>query len=147
MSEVEIEQGVVDGLNTLTKEELLAASDQFGVDDVKRSMNKAELVQRLAGDGVTLSLVQGLTGAQDDEEEPEDDEPVEENSPAAEEDEEENLVLVRMIRANNTYQIRGYTFKLDHPFALVKEGDADYLIENDGGFRMASPKEAREFYK
>jgi hypothetical protein len=51
-----------------------------------------------------------------------------------------------MIRANNTYQIRGYTFKQSHPFALVKEKDADYLIEVDGGFRMASPKEAREFY-
>jgi hypothetical protein len=29
---------------------------------------------------------------------------------------------------------------------LVAEKDADYLIEHDGGFRMASPKEAKEFY-
>lgn len=141
---IEIEQSVIDGLTTLTKDELLAASEQFGV-ELKRSMSKSDLVQRLAEDGVTLSLIRGFNDNQDDDEESEDD--FEDAAPAvAEEVDDEDLVLVRMIRANNTYQIRGYTFKREHPFALVTETDADYLIEHDGGFRMASPKEAKEFY-
>lgn len=137
----EIEQGVVDGLTSLNKEELLAAAEQFGV-EFKRAMSKADLVQRLAEDGVTLELIRGLAPAEEDEPE----EIVVEAAPVVEEDDDDELVLVRMIRANATYQIRGYTFKSDHPFALVKEKDADFMIEHDGGFRMASPKEAREFY-
>lgn len=142
----EIEQGVIEGLATLTKDELGAAADQFGV-EVKRSMSKADLVQRLAEDGVTLSLITGFKTVDDDDAEEDAEEEIAPEAPVVDEDDDdENLVLVRMIRANNTYQIRGYTFKLSHPFALVKEEDADYLIEHDGGFRMASPKEAREFY-
>lgn len=138
-----IDTSVTEALATLTKDELGAAADQFGV-EVKRSMSKADLVQRLAEDGVTLDLIRGFDAVEDEEEPVEDF--IDEPAPVVEEDDDAELVLVRMIRANNTYQIRGYTFKADHPFALVKEKDADYLIERDGGFRMASPKEAREYY-
>lgn len=138
-----IDTSVTEALATLTKDELGAAADQFGV-EVKRSMSKADLVQRLAEDGVTLELIRGFDAVEDEEEPVEDF--IDEPAPVVEEDDDAELVLVRMIRANNTYQIRGYTFKADHPFALVKEKDADYLIERDGGFRMASPKEAREYY-
>lgn len=55
-------------------------------------------------------------------------------------------VLIRMTRPNFSYQIRGYKFTREHPFALVAEDDADYLIERDGGFRTATPREAREYY-
>jgi len=60
--------------------------------------------------------------------------------------EEENLVLVRMTRSNYTYEVRGYKFTREHPFGLVTEEDADYLVEVEGGFQMATPSEARSFY-
>lgn len=140
---LDIEQSVIDELNSLNKPELLAAAEQFGV-EVKKAALKPEIVKALADDGVTYELIRANEDPADDDSV---EEPVlEEEEPAAEEDDDADLVLVKMIRANNTYQIRGYTFNISHPFALVKEKDADYLIEVDGGFRLASPKEAREFY-
>lgn len=131
-------------LNDLTKLELLAAAEQFGV-DAKSSMSKGDLVAALDLDGVTIELIRGFAPVEDDESA---EAPVEiEEAPAEEaDDEEEDVHLLRMTRTNGTYEIRGYVFKRDHPFALVKESDADYLIEVDGGFRVASPKEAREYY-
>jgi len=81
-------------------------------------------------------------------------EPVEEKveQPAAveeaevEEQEEDNLVLIRMTRHNYSYEVRGYKFTREHPFGLVTEEDADYLVEVEGGFQMATPSEARSFY-
>lgn len=141
-TEIDLDPSEVAELSKLSKPELQAATDQFGV-EAPKTFTKPELVRALLEDGVTASLIKEAMGAEDDEEEA----PVEvEAEEAPVEDAEEELVLVKMIRANNTYQIRGYTFKREHPFCLVKEGDADYLIEKDGGFRMASPKEAREFY-
>jgi hypothetical protein len=55
-------------------------------------------------------------------------------------------VLIKMTRPNFSYEIRGYKFTKQHPYVLVEEDDADYLIETDGGFRLASPKELRDFY-
>lgn len=55
-------------------------------------------------------------------------------------------VLMKMERENPRYDIRGHKFTQDHPFALVDENDAEYIIENVEGFRYATPKEARDFY-
>jgi hypothetical protein len=143
--ELEHDQAEVEALKALTAAELKAACDQFGVEG-KKTATKAELISALLDDGVTAELI--LKDNQKDDEETEDEPAAEEFAePEAPVDEEDDdLVLIRMIRANNTYQIRGYQFTALHPFSLVKEKDADFLIEHDGGFRMASPKEAREFY-
>lgn len=135
-------------LAELTKNELLAIAEQFGT-DAKSSMKKDDILALLAEDGIDDALVASVNDAAADDE---DDAPVavvevEAEVSADEDDDDDNeLVLVRMIRANNTYEIRGHHFTAAHPYALVKAEDADYLIEVDGGFRMASPKEAREFY-
>lgn len=141
---VGFDQALIDDFDdNFTKPELQAACDQFGV-ETKKTFNKAQLIEALLGDGVEPSLVRGFTADnKDEEEEFELDVPA---APVEEEDDDEELVLVRMIRANNTYEIRGYTFKQAHPFVLVKPSDADYLVEKDGGFRVASPKEAKEYY-
>lgn len=131
-------------LNDFTKDELVALAPEFAV-ELKAGMTKAAIVKEYDENGVTAELINSLRA-------PVEEEPVEapleleEVSAEEPEEEEEELTLVRMTRTNGTYQIRGYTFRRDHPFALVKEEDADYLIEVDGGFRMASPKEAREYY-
>jgi hypothetical protein len=54
--------------------------------------------------------------------------------------------LVKMVRENPTFQIRGYKFSQSHPYALVTQEDAEYLVENIEGFYYATPKEAAEFY-
>ncbi len=55
-------------------------------------------------------------------------------------------VLIKMDRENPTYQIRGYTFTGDHPFAIVDSENAEYIVSYVEGFRYATPKEAQEFY-
>jgi len=59
---------------------------------------------------------------------------------------EERPILIRMVRKNPTYEVRGYRFTQDQPFVPVTEEDADWLMENEEGFRQASPSEAREFF-
>lgn len=54
--------------------------------------------------------------------------------------------LVKMERLNRSYEVRGVVFTKEHPYALVAEEDAEWITENEEGFRYASPKEAKEFY-
>lgn len=56
------------------------------------------------------------------------------------------VVLLKMERENPRYEVRGHKFTRDNPFALVKESDADYILQNVEGFKVASPREAKEFY-
>ena len=54
--------------------------------------------------------------------------------------------LLKMDRANFSYEIRGIRFTREHPYALVPQEDAEWIVENVDGFRYASPKEAKEYY-
>lgn len=56
------------------------------------------------------------------------------------------VVLLKMDRENQRYDIRGYTFTRENPFVLVNADDADFIISHEDGFKMASPREAKEFY-
>lgn len=129
-----------------TRDELEAYADEFGV-ELKSSYNKHAVALAFAQDGVTVELIKGLAQPTEDEEEPvvEAVAPVVE-APVVEEDNDEDLVLIKMVRKNFSYEVRGYKFTREHPFALVNEDDADYLIETEGGFAMATPKEARAYY-
>jgi hypothetical protein len=130
-------------LEDFTKDELLALAEEFGV-EVKASMSKAVVVEAFKSDGVTPELINGLRqDAVEDEVEETVEVPA---APVEAEVEEEALVLIKMTRPNRSYEVRGYRFTQEHPFSLVTEDNADFLIETEGGFRMASPKEAREYY-
>lgn len=142
---------IYDSVDDYTKDELLAVAEQFGT-DVKHSISKKDLVERLEEDGITVELIKGFKPDTEEELKEQGLHPLaegelEQTAPETViEEEEENLVLVKMTRPNGTYQTRGYTFKRLHPYGLVREEDADFLVEHDGGFRMATPKEAREYY-
>lgn len=56
------------------------------------------------------------------------------------------VVLIKMERENPHYEVRGYAFTQKNPFALVKERDADFVLSHNDGFKVASPREAKEFY-
>lgn len=143
---------IIDSLDDYTKDELLAYAEQFGT-DANKSISKKDLVARLLEDGVTLEVIAGYNKELEEYDAKAlglhpltEDELAAVEAPVVEDEEEEDLILVVMTRSNGTYEIRGHRFTRDHPFALVKESDADYLIEVDGGFRIASPKEARAYY-
>jgi hypothetical protein len=55
-------------------------------------------------------------------------------------------VLLKMERENPRYEIRGYKFTQKDPFVLVQNDDADFILSNEEGFKMATPREAKEFY-
>ena len=61
-------------------------------------------------------------------------------------DQAKDEVLVRMTRANYRYDILGHTFTKEHPFIAMKEDDAQKIFDVEEGFRLATPKEAQEFY-
>lgn len=54
--------------------------------------------------------------------------------------------LVKMVRDNPVFEVRGVRFTSQHPYALVAEPMANHLLEKEEGFRMATPSELREFY-
>ena len=57
-----------------------------------------------------------------------------------------NEVLLKCDRKNATFQILTYEFTREHPFKLVSEKDADYIVRNVPGFRPALQSEVQEFY-
>ena len=140
------------GFTELKKDELLEAVEIFGT-DVRPTASKADIIAALVEDGIDYET---FVKFKEKPEEPEEDalllaamedkaEPiVDEEDPV---ENEKDTVLLRMTRGNGTFEIRGYRFTREHPYAIVTEDDADYLIEIATGFRIASPKEARLYYQ
>ena len=54
--------------------------------------------------------------------------------------------LIKMVRDNPRFEVKGHNFTSSHPYALVNEDVANHLLEKEDGFRMATPSELREFY-
>lgn len=123
----------------LKVDELRQIADDFAV-DIDPKENKAAVIAKLVENGVTWEYYQKSLGAEIEVETPE---PVF-NKPS--EASVEDRVLIRMTRANPTFEIRGARFTKDNPYALVRERDADFIVENYEGFRIASPREVKEFY-
>lgn len=124
---------------TLKKEDLLKIADDYGV-DTKPTDTKAVIIGALLEDGVNWDDVAKMdkTVAEQDAILKEEKVVEKTNGPKQ---------LLKMLRANGTYEIRGVIFKREHPFALVPEEDAEYIVENDpNGFRYATPKEAADYY-
>jgi len=62
----------------------------------------------------------------------------------------DRTIVIKMTRDNYSFRIatptKEFTFTKKHPFAVVSPDEADWILEEEG-FQIASPKEAREFYK
>lgn len=145
----------------LTVTELKAVAASFAV-DLDGFVKKADIIKEIEENGVTFADYKLLLEPDTDDafepandleptpvdpgvtEVPLPDEPAEE--PEAVEEVVPDEVLVKMTRPNFSYQVRGHKFSREHPFLLVSEEDADYLVEHEGGFRTATPREAREYY-
>jgi hypothetical protein len=58
-----------------------------------------------------------------------------------------NQVLVKMERGNHSYQTNGHQFSQQHPFIAMSEAEAQRIFDLEEGFRLATPREAQEYYK
>jgi hypothetical protein len=63
---------------------------------------------------------------------------------------EEKYVLIKMERGNPTYEILGERFTRAQPFRVVTEEQAQRIFDaaalEGGGFRIATPAEAKSFF-
>lgn len=121
--------------------ELRKIAEDFAV-DTEGLKNKADIIATLAEEGVTFAVYAKTVDLQEEEAEMNEDEVL----PKPDKSQSKDNVLVRMTRANFRYDILGYTFTKDHPFVAMKEDDAQKIFDVEEGFRLATPKEAQEFY-
>jgi hypothetical protein len=126
---------------TLKVAELKKIAEDFAV-DTEGLKNKADIIAALSEEGVTYSIYAKTL----DKEEQEAELKEEKVLPKNDKNQSKDNVLVRMTRANFRYDILGYSFTKEHPFVAMKEEDAQKIFDVEEGFRLATPKEAQEFY-
>lgn len=135
---------------TLKKALLVQVAEDFAV-DLPEDATKDVILERLAEDGVTWDMYKEAYPDEKDQ----DDADVKADEPVADEKDEPkeveykkstSKVLLKMTRSNGTYEVRKYKFTRANPFVAVSEEDANYILENIEGFKIASPREAEEFY-
>jgi hypothetical protein len=118
--------------------ELKKAADSFGV-ELGDSKTKQEIIALLEEEGITFQMYDKFTNV----------EKVDVKVPEKKEKKiinKESSVLVKMERDNHSYQSMGYTFTSTHPFVAMSESDAQRIFDIEDGFRLATPREAQEFY-
>lgn len=138
-------------LEKLTKKELQEAAEAFGVEWMKSNPNKNDMIKELEEEGVSWEMYRKAF--------PPEEEPSEEESdgdfvtPETKTESAEKKfstkakqVLVKMTRGNPSYEVRGYNFTKTHPFLLVNEDDAEFLVNDLGGFAIATPREVESYY-
>jgi len=122
--------------------ELKKAADSFGV-DLGTAKSKSEIVALLEEEGITYQMYDKF--ANSDKQEIEISE-VEKKQREKKVMKTENSVLVKMERMNHSYQAVGHTFSQEHPFVAMSESDAQTIFDTQPGFRLATPREAQEYY-
>lgn len=122
--------------------ELKKVADSFGV-DVSTIKTKQEVVALLEEEGITYQMYDKFSNVDKAEIEVPESEKKKREKPLK----KENSVLVKMERDNFSYQSLGYTFTHSHPFVAMSESDAQRIFDVEEGFRLATPREAQEFYK
>jgi hypothetical protein len=122
--------------------ELKKVAESFGV-EVAGAKSKQEISALLEEEGITYQMYAKFAGAEKEEiEVPEFEKQKREKKAVKKED----AVLVRMDRDNHSYQALGYTFTREHPFVAMSESDAQKIFDTQSGFRLATPREAQEYY-
>ena len=126
---------------TMKVAELRKIAEDFAV-DTEGLKNKADIIAALSEEGVTFAIYAKTLDIKEEEAEMTEQEVL----PKPDKTQSKDNVLVRMERANFRYDIMGYTFTKDHPFVAMKEEDAQKIFDVEEGFRLATPREAQEFY-
>lgn len=126
---------------TLKLAEIKKVAEDFGV-DIENLKSKNDIVAALAEEGVTWAVYEKTI--KDIDAAKEEIEILPKFDPKKEQD--KDSVLVKMERANFRYDIMGFTFTKEHPFVAMSEDKAQSIFDKEEGFRLATPKEAQDFY-
>lgn len=150
----------------LNKEKLLYAAEFAGV-NVNDENTKAEIIAALEEAGFSWSNYQKFVEAEDrvageslkqaeasqrphyeETRQGTAEEPF--ATPAAQAVQFNENVLLKMERQNGTFDILGYRFTKKQPFIVMSADEAQKVIDiastMGGGFRIATPKEAKEYF-
>jgi hypothetical protein len=126
--------------SSLKLDELRKVAETFAVEH-ETAKNKADLIALLAEEGISYDMYTKFTEA--DKVEVEVDERVTKSAPSTP---GVGQVLVKMERMNPRYDVNEFTFTQDNPFIVMTEKKAQEIFDTQQGFRLATPKEAQEFY-
>jgi hypothetical protein len=126
---------------TLKLAELKKVAEDFGV-DIESLKSKNDIIAALAEEGVTWAIYEKTI--KDVADAAEEIEVLPKFDPKKNQD--KDAVLVRMERGNFRYDTMGYTFTREHPFVAMSEEDAQAIFDKEEGFRLATPREAQDFY-
>jgi hypothetical protein len=124
--------------DTMKISELKELAGSFGV-DIENIKTKKEIIASLEEEGVTYESYAKFAGAETVEIKIDKKKEKEILNP-------KNTILVKMERDNFSYQTMGYTFTQNHPFVAMPEDVAQKVFDTDEGFRVATPREAQNFY-
>jgi hypothetical protein len=127
-----------------TIKELTQVAEHFAV-DLDGIKGKENIINELEELGVSYEMADKQVFNPEKDEDDQDDVVVQAAPTAL-----VNPVVVRMTRKNPRYDVeangRIYTFTQENPYVLLEESDADIIFDREEGFRMASPREVKEYY-
>lgn len=118
--------------------ELKKVAESFGI-ELGTAKAKQEIVALLEEEGITYQMYDKFSNVEKEEVQ------VKERK-EKKVMKSENSVLVKMERGNHSYQALGHTFTASHPFVAMGESEAQRIFDVEEGFRLATPREAQEFY-
>ena len=121
--------------------DLRKVADTFAV-DLGTEKSKAVIIAQLEEEGITYQMYEKFLGAEKEEIEV----PALEKKKREKTLKQEDTLLVKMERNNHSYQTMGYTFSSEHPFVAMATTDAQKIFDMETGFRVATPREAQEYY-
>lgn len=127
--------------DTLKLAELKQIAEDFAV-DIQGIGGKKDIIAALAEEGVTWAIYKNAKGIE--EEEKEMNETL--SKPKTKTVNKEDMVLVKMTRANFSYEIMGHSFTKEHPFVAMDKDTAQAIFDKEEGFVMATPAEVQEYY-
>ena len=123
--------------------ELRKVADSFAI-DASELKTKPEIIAALEEEGITYQMYNKFdTAEKQDIKVPESEKQKREKKIMSK---TSNQVLVKMERNNHSYQIGVYTFTQEHPFLAMSEKEAQSIFDTEAGFRLATPREAQEYY-
>lgn len=123
--------------------ELKEVAETFAV-DLEGVKTKQEIIAAIQEEGVTYQMYDKLKNAEKQKIEIPESEKIKRERKIM--SKTTNQVLVKMERNNHSYEISGYAFSQEHPFMAMSESEAQRIFDTEVGFRIATPREAQEYY-
>jgi hypothetical protein len=123
--------------------ELRKVADSFAI-DTSELKTKQEIIAILEEEGISYQMYAKFDNAEkEDIKIPEIEKKKRENEIMSK---TANQVLVKMERNNHSYQVGFHVFTQEHPFLAMSETEAQKIFDTEQGFRLATPREAQEYY-